>query len=90
MRLRRCTSRQASEPLTPDPNPNPTPASLKPLIFDQDELDAKPEGYTFTASDDLSQWLNIASVFLTAVNYYVTVPTTNAYAEALGVDASYR
>ena len=37
----------------------------------------------------LSVWLNIAQIFLSTVNNYITVPTTNKYAENLGVDAAY-
>eukprot|EP00952_Eustigmatos_sp_NYUAD-ZCMA_P004023 17619-Eustigmatos_ZCMA.PRE.1 len=39
--------------------------------------------------DNMSSWLNIMSIFLTTVSYYITVPTANAYAEDLGLDASY-
>jgi len=61
--------------------------SLKPLIFDEEQLlTSRRSGII---PHQISTWLNIASVFLTACNYYITVPTTNEYAEALNLDASF-
>ena len=61
--------------------------SLKPMIFDDEQLQASRRRGLIP--HQISAWLNIVSVFLTACNYYITVPTTNEYAEALNMDASY-
>jgi hypothetical protein len=64
--------------------------SLKPLIFDQEELEIGDiHDLLPMVPHGLSVWLNIAQIFLSTVNNYITVPTTNKYAENLGVDAAY-
>lgn len=60
--------------------------SLKPLIFDQQEMDLSE---LMRVPHETSVWLNIMQIFLSTINAYITVPTTNAYAEQVGVDAAY-
>lgn len=63
--------------------------SLKPLIFDQEELERglrmaqaeeqeeeQEELLRMTLSLRMAAWLNIGSVFLTGMTYYATIPTT--------------
>lgn len=63
--------------------------SLKPLIFDQEELEVGDIHELLHMPHGLSVWLNILQVFLSTANAYITVPTTNEYAMALGVNAAY-
>lgn len=64
--------------------------SLKPLIFDQEELEIGDiHDLLPMIPHGLSVWLNIAQIFLSTVNNYITVPTTNKYAENLGLDPAY-
>ena len=60
--------------------------SLKPLIFDHEEMELSE---MMGMPHETSVWLNIMQIFLSTVNAYITVPTTNAYAEQVGVDPAY-
>jgi hypothetical protein len=83
--------REARERLSATNARHLTSLSLKPLLFTVEELrESRPLALGFLPlPHDLAASLNIASVFLAAVSYYIVVPTTNTYAEALGLDASY-
>jgi len=70
-------------------NPFVSFLSLKPLIFDQEELEVGDYYELLHIPHGLSVWLNVAHIFLSTVNAYITVPTTNDYAESLGVNAAY-
>ncbi len=70
-------------------NPFVSFLSLKPLIFDQEELEVGDYYELLHIPHGLSVCLNVAHIFLSTVNAYITVPTTNDYAESLGVNAAY-
>jgi cyanate permease len=54
----------------------------------QEELEAGIDAVP-VVSDPTGTWINILAVFLMSVNYYITVPTTNSYADELGLSAAY-